>query len=274
MTPFTGYDPAREERSLLSRQCIDFDTRELIVQGDLPATRRIKELMRRDDQGQMNSCAGFGLTNSSEVTHFLRTGKWRQFNPLWSYRRGQEVSNIRGDNGATIHGVVTAAKRIGLFPEDVDGDGTPDWPYRVAYNMSFPTDAHSVAAKWRIGYSVELTTFDQQLRFLQANQGAIVVGGAWGNWRPDNRGICRSFRSGGGGHARARVDWITIDGEIMLVEANSHGTRYGDNGFSYMTRQFVDAEAAHQWTAIIGVSDLKTPEPRYVDWLAESPYMD
>ena len=156
---FTGYDPRKEERAALSAQCMKFDIMSLMCVGDIPDTRGIKDLMRRDDQHQMNSCAGFGMTNTGEVCHFNQTGVWRQFNPLWAYRRGQEISNIRGDNGATIHGVVQAAKMKGLLPEDIDNDGKAEYPYKVDYNFAFPRDCYDIAAKWTIGYSIELRGF-------------------------------------------------------------------------------------------------------------------
>jgi len=262
---FTGYDPRREERAALTAQCIKFDIMSLVC-GDVPETRGIKDLMRRDDQHQMNSCAGFGVTGTAEVTHYLKTGVWRQFNPLWSYRRGQEVSNIRGDNGATIHGVVQAGKTKGFLPEDIDNNGIAEYPYKVDYNFPFPRDCWDIAANWKIGYSLELHGFDQILRFLQAGQGAVVVGGAWGNWKPDSNGICRRFVSGGGGHARAYIDWITINGEVFLVEANSHYANYGKNGFSFQSRSFIDGQDKDKWTVTIGCSDLSSPEPRVVDW--------
>lgn len=266
---FTGYDPRKENRASLSAQCIKFDIMSLMCVGDIPDTRGIKDLMRRDDQHQMNSCAGFGLTNTAEVCHYNQTRVWRQFNPLWSYRRGQEVSNIRGDNGATIDGVVAAAKKVGCLPEDIDNDGKAEYPYKVEYSFQFPRECYDIAANWTIGYSIELKGFDAILRFLQSGQGAVEVGGPWGNWKPDSKGIARKFVGGGGGHARAYIDWLTINGEVFLVEANSHYKTYGDNGFAYHSKSFVDSQANDRWTVTIGCSDLKTPEPRKVDWSKE-----
>jgi hypothetical protein len=263
---WSGYDKYAEPRELLKAECINFDPKDFVVCGDIPPTRKIKELMRRDDQGRISSCAGFGMSNSGEVTYYLQTLKWRQFNPMWSYHRGQEVNNIRGDKGATIHGVVKAAKNTGFLPEDFDNDGVVEIPYRQDYNMSYPPNSAQIAADWKIGYSIELKGFDDILRFLQANQGAVIVGGSWGNWRPNARGICTRFVDGGGGHARSYIDWITIDGVVYLVEANSHGTGYGDNGFSYQSREFIEQQAASRSTVTIGVSDLSSPEPREIDW--------
>lgn len=266
---FTGYDPRRENRAGLTANAIKFDIMSLNCAGDIPDTRGIKDLMRRDDQHQMNSCAGFGMTNTLEVCHYNQTHVWRQFNPLWSYRRGQELDNIRGDNGATIFGVTQAAKTKGGLPEDIDNDGKAEYPYKVEYNFPFPRDCYDIAANWTIGYTIELRGFDQILHFLQTGQGAVVIGGAWGNWKPNSAGIATRFVSGGGGHARAYVDWITINGVVHLVEVNSHYKTYGDNGFAYHTKHFVDSQAQDKWTVTIGCSDLKTPEPRIVDWKNE-----
>lgn len=266
---FTGYDPRRENRAGLTANAIKFDIMSLNCTGDIPDTRGIKDLMRRDDQHQMNSCAGFGMTNALEVCHYNQTHVWRQFNPLWSYRRGQELDGIRGDNGATIFGVTQAAKTKGGLPEDIDNDGKAEYPYKIDYNFPFPRDCYDIAANWTIGYTIELHGFDQILRFLQTGQGAVVVGGAWGNWKLSSAGIATRFVSGGGGHARAYVDWITINGVVHLVEVNSHYKTYGDNGFAYHTKHFVDSQAQDKWTVTIGCSDLKTPEPRIVDWKNE-----
>ena len=266
---FTGYDPRRENRAGLTANAIKFDIMSLNCAGDIPDTRGIKDLMRRDDQHQMNSCAGFGMTNVLEVCHYNQTHVWRQFNPLWSYRRGQELDGIRGDNGATIFGVTQAAKTKGGLPEDIDNDGKAEYPYKVEYNFPFPRDCYDIAANWTIGYTIELRGFDQILRFLQTGQGAVVIGSAWGNWKPSTQGIASKFVSGGGGHARAYVDTIRINGVLHLVEANSHYKTYGDNGFAYHTKHFVDSQAQDKWTVTIGCSDLKAPEPRIVDWSSE-----
>jgi len=254
--PFTGYVPENEPRELLAAQCIDYDFSEFTCSGDIPQTRGIKDMMRRDDQYRMNSCTGFGLTNAGEVTYWLATGKNRQFNALWTYRHGQRFDGIVGDRGATIHGVVASAKTQGLLPEDVEDDGKPDLPYSQDYNYRFPPKCAEIAAARKIGYSAELKSWRACVNFLQAGQGAIVIGGPWGNWQPDARGICRTFRSGGGGHARAYVDWITISGELMLVEANSHFKQYGDNGFAYHAQTFVDAQFRDRNFVAIGVSDI------------------
>ncbi len=255
--PFTGYNPTLEPRKLLAAQCLQYDFAKFVCSGEIPDTRGIKDMMRRDDQFSMNSCAGFGVTNSGEVGFWLQTGVWRQFNPHWSYRRGQEKSGIRGDTGATIHGVVRGGKEDGFLPEDIENDGKPEFLYpKNQYAFQYPAAAAVLAKQRRIGYSVELKSWQACVNFLQAGQGAIVIGGPWGNWRPDGAGICRRFSSGGGGHARAYVDWIHINGELMLVEANSHFKTYGVNGFAFHAQSFVEQQFSDSFFVAIGISDI------------------
>jgi hypothetical protein len=263
MSEFTGYliDLEPKEISYARNKALKFNLNTLMLQSDLPDTRNIKDVMRRDDQGRVGSCTGFGGTHAYEVAYFLMTGKWRQFQPMWTYKKAQPYSGIRGDRGATITGVIKAGLNDGFLPEDFDNDGNPETVYRPNYNMTFPPNSKEIAKPWTFGYHVEVRTFDDILRFLQANQGGVVTGGPWGRWEPNRDGICDRFSGGGGGHARAYVDWIKIDGQTMLVEANSHGDGWGDNGFSYHTKRFCDTQARNSQFVAFGISNLITPEP-------------
>ncbi len=263
MDETTGYLIEEENHELLAAGCIDLDIMSMEPMGDVPATRGIKDKMKRSDQGNVNSCTGFGVTHAAEVCMFNQTQVWRQFHPMWIYREGQKLDGIRGDRGATISGVVKAAKR-GLLPEDFDGDGEPETVYQANYNMRYPEGSAAVAAQWKLGYSTTVRTFDECLRFLQTGQGAIFTGESWGGWRPGTNGIVNKWRSGGGGHACAIIDWITIKGKVYLVHANSHGSRWGDKGFAYLSKSFIDARARNGRLTSIGISDLKHPEVRRV----------
>lgn len=215
----------------------------------------------REDQFRMNSCAGFGTIHAAAVGFWLATGVWRSFNPLWTYRRGQEIDGIRGDNGATIYGVTESAKRNGLLVQDIENDGKKEYPFpRDQYNFAFPGSCVNLAKERTVGYTVELKSFQAMLNFLQAGQGAIVIGGPWGNWSPDRNGFCDRFVSGGGGHARAYVDWATFDRRARLVEANSHFESYGDDGFAYHSEEFVNAQCSDRNFVAIGISDIKLSE--------------
>ena len=260
--PFTGYDPDIEPREELFAACLDYDFEDFMCSGDIPETRNIKDMMIanaiREDQFRMNSCSGFGVVHAASVGFWLQTGSWRSFNPHWTYRNGQRRDRIRGDRGATIHNVVVSAKEDGLLVQDVENDGKKEFPFpRDRYDFEYPPQAGVIAKQRTIGYSVRLRSFEAMLKFLQAGQGAIVVGGPWGNWRPDRNGFATEFVGGGGGHARARVDWMKARGKWWLVDPNSHFKTFGDDGFYYVDEDFVEAECRDPRFVAIGISDIK-----------------
>ncbi len=259
--PFTGYDPAREPREALRAACLDYDFAKFVCSGDIPDTRNLKELMRqyriREDQWRMNACAGFGMIHASATAFWLATGTWRTFNPHWTYRKGQARDGIRGDNGATIHNVVVSGKQDGLLVQDIENDGRKEFAFpRDQYNFQYPGEAAAIAKQRCVGYSVELRSFEAMLKFLMAGQGGIVIGGPWGNWRPDSKGYCHEYHGGGGGHARARVDWMKKNGKWWLVDPNSHFETFGDDGFYYVDEDFVEAECRDPNFVAIGISDI------------------
>lgn len=273
---FTGYDPSFENREELENSHIDFDFTTFCCAAEVPPTRGIMEKMTREDQFSMNSCAGFGLVHAAQVAFYLQTGDFREFNPHWSYRAGQRVDRRNTDNGCSIGGVIKGGKTEGLLPQDIENDGTLDFPYpRDQYNFRYPASASEVAAKRKIGYSAAVPGWEGKLNFLQAGQGAIVIGGSWGNWAPDADGICREFRPSPRGpfHARAYVDWITIGGEVYLVEANSHFKQYGKKGYAFHNRRFVEAQDRDTAFVAAGVSDITLgpgdkPKERPFRWIS------
>lgn len=258
---FTGYDPSFEDKEKLYAACLDYDFSQFCCTGEIPDTRNIMDMMTREDQYAMNSCGGFGMAHSAQVSWWLATGDFREFNPHWCYVRGQEIDGRRTDSGVSIRGVVEAAKRFGLLPQDVENDGKLEFAYpRDNYRFRYPKEAATIAAQRKVGYSAAVPGFQAKLKFLQAGQGAIVNGGSWGNWKPDRNGICRKFvrttRYSGAYHARAYVDWITIAGEVFLVEANSHFRSFGKNGYSFHSEEFVEAQDKDPAFVAVGVSDI------------------
>jgi len=166
------------------------------------------------------------------------------------------------------------ATRLGLLPHDIADGGKKEFPFpRDNYRFKYPPSAAQIAAERKTGYAVVLKSFRAILNFLQGGQGAVVIGGPWGGFTPDERGICRRYRAGTKGHARAYVDWVTIDGALMLDEANSHFLDYGDEGHAYHTEEFVNGQCADRSFVAIGISDITLSQgdkpkqrkiPRYV----------
>ncbi len=152
---FTGYDPSIEDRDALYSGCIDYDFSQFFAVQRCLRHACIMDKMLRQDQYRMNSCGGLATgVHGGQVTFWLQTGKFRRFNGHWSYRRGQELDGKKTDSGVSIRGVVEAAKRFGLLPEDIDDDGHLEFPYPLDdYHFQYPQSAAVVAAQRKVGYS-------------------------------------------------------------------------------------------------------------------------
>lgn len=258
---FTGYDPRAEDRDKLFAHCLDYDFSAFCCSGDIPETRGVMDLMTREDQYRMNSCGGFGMVHAGQTCWWLANGDFREFNPHWSYIKGQQIDGRRTDTGVSIRGVVEGAMRFGLLVQDIENDGKLEFSYpRDNYRFRYPQEADAIAAQRKVGYKAAVPGWKAKLNFLQSGQGAIVNGGSWGNWSPDREGICRKFkrttRMSGAYHARAYVDWITIRGEVFLVEANSHFRSFGKNGYSFHSEEFIEEQDRDPAFVAVGVSDI------------------
>jgi len=273
---FTGYAIDDEDINALVKESVDYDFEYLPMLGDAPKKYDPRSWWRMENQGAVGRCAGMASSSVGELCfNRQRDGKKIiQFNGHASYIWAQKNSNgLYGrDRGSTIHGNVKAAKEMGFCPIDWNHDGKVDYPLPKRYVTEIPGQAKTYAAKYRIGYSAFLETFDAILNFLRGGQGGVFVGGSWGNWRPNREGVADRFRSGGSGHAWSILGWdLTrkVFNEDVLLAANSHGERSWKNGWCYLTRGFIKQFASHRHTVIAGMSDLTDPEPRKVDWMKD-----
>lgn len=277
MSEFTGYELGCEDWEALKRECVDIDFAQLVQGDEKPQPRGMVELFKkynvRRDQGGIGSCAGFGLCHAAASCFYMQAGNFRIFNPMWTYKLGQKIFGTRGaQSGTSIHSVVTSGKRDGLLPEDIERDGKVEFPYSDrAYDKAFPASAAGIAQNWKIGFAVRLTSWDAMVKGITSGILSIVTGGDWGNWAHDKNGVCRKFRRGGGGHARCYNDIKYLpNGELTLCEPNSHYKTWGDDGWTYHTREFVEAQLESPSFVAIGISDLTLgpdlvlPKPRKV----------
>jgi len=274
---FTGYAIDDEDLNAVANESVDFDFESMPMRGDVPAKYDPRTIpWRVENQGRVGRCAGMAASSVGEMCFNRQSAgqKIIHFNGHASYIWAQK--NSRGlygrDAGSTIHGNVKAAKQKGFCPIDWSGDGRADYPLPPRYTTNIPAEAEAHAAKYKIGYSAFLETFDAVLNFLRSGQGAVMVGGSWGRWSPNADGIADRFRSGGSGHAWMICGWDCSRktySDDLLIAVNSHGERSWKKGFCFLTRRFVKDFSEHKHTVIAGMSDLSDPEPRKVNWETE-----
>jgi len=172
----------------------------------------------------------------------------------WAYIRGQMVDGIRGDNGATISGVVRAAMDDGICRDALS-------PYTGRYYTSFPAACAAEAKQHRLRSSAKLRSYDECAAFLRSGTGAIIFGTSCVRSIMDSRGTIESLSGGSaGGHA---MPWVSCTerkdsrGRNYLDMPQSWGRSYGDNGWAQWAPSCVDQVCRDPQSEVIGVSDLQ-----------------
>ena len=266
---FTGYDPTLERRDELQSNSVSMP----FALKDFSAPEEIdpRKLMRHDKQGNMGSCQGFSLTNCGEYLLALGHGAVsdkRQFSQLFAYLESQRIDGLLGrDAGSTISGGLRVAKEIGYLLESA-------LPYRTPYSSnarSLITDQMRLeASPYRIRSHTWLESYDDIYKYLASGSGAVHTGTLWNDSFYSSNGVLESISlRGGGGHATAWLGYSKrkdSKGRNYIWRLNSH-----NDSWTEISPSVIDALCKHQYTSIVGISDLSLPGPRSVSWLQSRP---
>ena len=232
----------------------------------LPDSLGVASWMRIEDQLQIGSCQGHARTSAEELAIYRETrGDTPQLNRMFAYLTSQQVDGIRGDSGSTISGGAEASRRFGSCLESL-------WPYTGHYATNIPANCFEDAKSRRLRFFKTLGNYDEVLRWLAHGLGGVVIGIAWNSsCEPDGQGRVISYKSGGGGHALALLDWnkryVDAQRQPFIELYNSWSTHWGAQGKAYIAPQVIETWCATQ--TVIGYSDLDGPsiQPRSFDWL-------
>jgi hypothetical protein len=267
---FTGYNPEIERVDQIRETATAFD----ITYGDYDAPEEVdpRGKIRHDKQGNMGSCQGFSLTNCGELIYLYSQG-WQeyttegQFSQLFAYLETQRLDGLLGrDNGSTIAGGLKVAKEIGYLP-------LSDLPYSTPY----PSNARTLitpamrtkASALKIGSHSWLTSYDAIFNYLASGVGAVHTGTVWNNSFYATNGVLeRISLANGGGHATCWAGYSKrkdSKGRKYLWRLNSHNDSWVE-----MAPSVIDALCSHQYTSIVGMSDLSVPKPRKFDFTKQS----
>nr|WP_240491192.1 hypothetical protein [Pirellula sp. SH-Sr6A] len=189
-------------------------------------------------------------------------GQRQQLSRAMGYYETQRIDGINGDRGSTISGGVKLAKNVGLCEE-------PLWPYTGRYQPTRPGNWQAItenAAKYKIGRAVQIRTYDDFRAFSGSLQGGIHIGIAWGNSM--SKAVVESFSPGMGGHAIAGLclsDRVDSQGRPYAWIMNSWGQNVGSRehpGWHEWSPNAISQMLRHQWTEMIGISDMPAAKPR------------
>lgn len=222
-----------------------------------------RKLIRIENQGSQGSCAGHSLSSIMEWCYTIASGgEVVQLSRAMAYYEAQRISGIRGDSGSTIGAGAKLAMETGLCLE-------PLWVYPARYNNTRPSEFQAVladAGTRKIRSAVKITTYEAYRTFLGAGLGGVHNGIAWGNSM--ERPVVESFSPGGGGHAIAGLclsERIDSQGRPYVWIANSWGLQFGSRdvpGWQEWSPNAISQMLRHQWTEMIGLSDMAIPKPR------------
>lgn len=268
---FTGYAIELERRDEIR----SYATPMLFTSSDFKAPEEVdpRKLVRHDQQFDMGSCGGFGNTGVGEILYAYASGEkqWRpdrQFSPLFAYLEAQRFDGLIGaDKGSTISGHLKVAREIGYCPESV-------LPYRTPY----PRNARSLitaamrqaAAPFKVRSHTWLDGYTPIFNYLAARIGGCLVGTPWNDSFYAPNGVLEriSFTRRDGGHAYSFLGYSKRKdsrGRNYLWRLNSH-----KDSFIEVAPSVVDQLCGHEYTSVVGMSDLSIPEPRNVDFSKES----
>jgi hypothetical protein len=147
-------------------------------------------------------------------------------------------------------------------------------PYRTPYPnnaRTIVTDAmRAKAGQFKIRSHTWLESYDAIFQYLASGVGAVHTGTLWNDSFYARNGVLESISlRGGGGHATAWLGYSKrkdSKGRNYIWRINSH-----NDSWTEIAPSVIDALCRHEYTSIVGVSDLSTPGPRAVSWIKSRP---
>ena len=260
MSSQSGYRPELEDRAFLAA----LPKQELLL-GDGYEEVRLdpRKLVKVENQGQQGACAGHSLSSIMEWCYCIATGgEMKQLSRAMAYYEAQRLSNIRGDNGSTISAGVKLALNTGVCDESL-------WKYPSSYNPARPASFDAVlenAAKNKLKSATPIKSYNDYRTFVGSGRGGVHNGISWGTGM--SRAVVETFAPGGGGHAIAGLCLSEREDSqcrpyVWIL--NSWDLSFGSRevpGWQEWSPRAIEQMLSHQWTEMVGLSDMEVPKPR------------
>lgn len=251
MGRYDGWRSDIEDRAGLLAMSVPFRL-DKAVRG--PRSWSHREWLKIEDQGQQGSCSGHAGTSSLEVLNWIDTGGTvEQLCRQFCYIEGQKPDNIRGDQGATISGVIKALRSVGICREAL-------WPYTGQYRNNPPQKCYDEAkAHLLIGQVTKITSVQMAADYLRSGTGVIYFGCDCVKSIMESKGRIESMSgASAGGHAMC---WVSMDGDDFDMP-QSWGTSYGENGWAKWATKAAQQMIAHPNSEVFGITDLQEYGPQ------------
>ena len=268
MNPGLGYRKEFEDRTNLV-----MTGKPVVIEGAFTAPKAISHRgwKKAKHQGQMGSCTGASRSSAEEILNYIATGGMIEvFSMMYAYLQNQIACGLIGrDQGATIDGSARASRETGICREAT-------FPYPGHYLTGIPDAAVQEGKLHLIQNHSVMKSYDEY-QWLASGVGVVLIGVEWTSGMTQvrktmERGDLRGQTLGGHAMVLEGYDSNLADnsGRPYIDLENSHGTGWGDGGFTMVAPGVLD-----QWfgsgETLIGITDLQSYGPRkvptYQEWM-------
>lgn len=203
------------------------------------------------DQNGRGACQGYASAGCVERARVRRGLAHVKISGDFAYC----LVNGGSDSGSHLAGGMQAAEHTGYCSEDTVNKHGLRHEYRKS---QFPQECFQEASRFKGFEAYHADTKEELLTGLALDFDAVVAVQAGGSGGLDQYGICQ-WSNGSGNHA-VLCDDVVYDtrlGDYKFDHQNSWGTRWGQQGRSYLTyeRHFVQSIRVHRFYLIRSTMD-------------------
>ena len=188
-------------------------------------------------QGSIGSCVG--QSGRVVISDTEQNGNL-DLSPMWIYKKAKKYDYWKGEDyeGTSISGACKALVKEGVCLESL-------WPYvpteETHPELGAAEDAASRKIKSYYYVSVRDHKAIKNLLIKESLWVSLTLTDAFRGIRVDDDGMITPLDSDKaiGGHAVAIVGWTHINGELFWEIQNSWGTRWGDNGYCFISAKLL-----------------------------------
>lgn len=199
------------------------------------------------DQGDEGTCVAFAtVVGVKEYQDCKEQNKDITLSPRYVYWRCKKLDGIPDEEGTYLRVAMKVLQKFGVCTEKC-------WPYQPQQNDFPGTCAEEEAPIYRIKTYARLRSITSMKRFLVAN-GPFVAGVmVFEDWfrpqaiRTGEIPLPRAGKEPEGGHAICIVGYD--DGKRYFKFKNSWGTEWGEQGYGYLSYDYIRKYCMDAWSA-------------------------
>ena len=265
--PALGWNPHREDTAFLRAGTGFLRSIPPTFKAPEKIDHRPWRASKIKDQLQKGSCVGHGGSGCCELQNYIDTkGGEVTLSADYVYYTSQKIAGLLGkDSGSTISACIKSLSSDGVCLEDT-------MPYREVYDPKIEQAAYSEGEQHLALSSHDPTdSYEDDLRALQAGA-TILLGIEWVESLA-NAGETVTKLSGQayGYHCVFEHGYVYINGELYFVMENSHGKRYGNNGFTLIHWKVQQQFHEKKYHEVHAVSNFQEYGGGRFDFLTDGP---